>query len=155
MLVCWCHRINLTKVNEAFHSQHLPVWIWNNNTEMLCKRCSRLMKKNYNSLKRNWQDNGQLFLVHFRGDWHSGTACCTQEKLFLDVESVYIMWFHVKSNLLEVYTQFFNSILKGTLMSILETSYNFLCIKIMHWKFYSLIPLKRNSSFMKHLVIGY
>ena len=58
------------------------------------------MKKTYSFLKRNWQDNGQLFLVQFRGDWNSGIACCTQEKLFLDVERVYIMWFHVKSNLL-------------------------------------------------------
>ena len=30
------------------------------------------MKRTYNSLKRNYQQDGQLFLVHFHGEWHSG-----------------------------------------------------------------------------------
>ena len=36
------------------------------------------MKKTYNSLKGNYQDDGQLFLVHFQGESHSGIARYTQ-----------------------------------------------------------------------------
>ena len=38
------------------------------------------MKKTYNSLKKNYQDNGQLLLVHFRREWHSGIARYTQNR---------------------------------------------------------------------------
>ena len=37
----------------------------------------------------------------------------------LDVDGVYNMWFHVKNNW--VYTQYFNWIVKGTLMQISKT----------------------------------
>ena len=38
------------------------------------------MKKTYNSLNKNLQDDGQLFLVHFRGEWHCGIARYTQNR---------------------------------------------------------------------------
>ena len=46
-------------------------------------------------------------------------------------------------------------------VSILKPPYIILCIKIMHWKFhslihkYSLIQFKRSSPFMRYLFIGY
>ena len=38
------------------------------------------MKNTYNALKRNKQDDGQLFLVHFQGEWHSGIARYTRNR---------------------------------------------------------------------------
>ena len=43
------------------------------------------------------------------------------------------MYYHVQNNL--VYTQFFNTAVKSTLIQMLKTCYVFLCIKIMHQKF--------------------
>ena len=43
------------------------------------KKCSRLMKKSYNSLKRNQQHDCQL-LQHLRGEQHNGIARYTQNR---------------------------------------------------------------------------
>ena len=39
-----------------------------------------LMKKTYNFLNRNLQDDGQLFLVHFQEEWHSQIALYTKNR---------------------------------------------------------------------------
>ena len=38
-------------------------------TEIGSGKCFSSMKKTYYSLKRNKQDDGQLFQVHFQGEW--------------------------------------------------------------------------------------
>ena len=63
-------------------------------------------------------------------------ACRCWSKIYsLDISRVYSMQIHVKNTLL--YTQFFTSVVNGTLRQILKTWYAFLCIKIMHKKFHS------------------
>ena len=49
---------------------------------VILRQGARLMKKTYNSLKKSQQDDGQLFLVHFQGEQHSGIARYTQNWRF-------------------------------------------------------------------------
>ena len=51
---------------ELIHVQIILVTL--RNTEVGCRRCSRLMKKTYNFLKRHQQDDNQLSLVNLWGE---------------------------------------------------------------------------------------
>ena len=42
----------------------------------------KINEKDINSLKRDWQLHGQSFLVHFWGEWHSGTTRYIQNQKF-------------------------------------------------------------------------
>ena len=43
------------------------------------------MKNTYNSLKRNEQDDGQWFLVHFRGEYPVGYPRAIQMQLIMQL----------------------------------------------------------------------
>ena len=93
----------------------------------------------------------------------------TKEKYLLDAEGVSIIQFYTENNLYNKYIlTFSNSIHKGTFIPILITingnklliylftwNMHLLQMKIVDWRLYSLIPLKRNSQFMRYLFIGY
>ena len=55
----------------------------------------------------------------------------------------------------KTYFKYNKLVLKGTLIPILKMCYTFLRIKIMRWKFYSLIPSKINSPFTRYSSIRY
>ena len=62
------------------------------------------------------------------------------EKHLLDAEGVYNIQSHIENNFLEVYTHFFNSIFKGTLMPVLITiNNNTLLIYLFTWNIIHLL----------------
>ena len=70
------------------------------------------MKKTYNSLKRNQQLDGQLFLEHFFGEWHSGITSYIQNRKVFDSNPTDALGHTVGNNVIKRLPVDFGSYLK-------------------------------------------